>query len=217
MSTPFTLHTFTLGPLGTQSYVVACQDQAVLVDAPPGAAATVLPWLQAQGLGLQALLLTHGHWDHIADAAAIQAATQAPVHGHREDAMFFANPSLMMSRSTYGITVPAVSIDVWVAHGQVLQLLASPWTVYHVPGHCPGNVMYVHAATQAAFVGDVIFREGIGRYDFPGCSLEVLRRSIHQHIYTLPPTTQLYPGHGPHTTVAHEQAHNPYCPAQPLA
>jgi glyoxylase-like metal-dependent hydrolase (beta-lactamase superfamily II) len=82
--------------------------------------------------------------------------------------------------------------------------------VRHVPGHCPGNVLFYFAAEHAAFVGDALFNGSIGRTDLPGGNFAQLERAIREQIYTLPEATVIFPGHGPQTTVGDERSHNPY-------
>ena len=104
----------------------------------------------------------------------------------------------------------AVKIEHWLTQGETLTALGTTIAVRHVPGHCPGNVLFYFAAAQAAFVGDALFKRAIGRTDLPGGSFAELERSIREQIYSLPGETVVYPGHGPATTVAEEMDENPY-------
>ena len=103
-----------------------------------------------------------------------------------------------------------VVVDAWVAQGDRFEALGTTVEVRHVPGHCPGNVLFYFAAEDAAFVGDALFKGSIGRTDLPGGDFDELDRSIREQIYTLPAATGVFPGHGPKTTVAGEKAGNPY-------
>jgi glyoxylase-like metal-dependent hydrolase (beta-lactamase superfamily II) len=94
--------------------------------------------------------------------------------------------------------------------GVSLELLGTTWEVRHVPGHCPGNVLFHVPSERVAFVGDAIFAGSVGRTDLPGGSADVLAKSIRTQIYTLPPETVLFPGHGPETTVDDERFSNPF-------
>jgi glyoxylase-like metal-dependent hydrolase (beta-lactamase superfamily II) len=109
-----------------------------------------------------------------------------------------------------GLSLTPVNLDRSVSDGDVLNLMGLRIEVRHVPGHCPGNVLFYVEARRAAFVGDVIFAGSVGRTDFPGGDPAVLRNSILKRVYTLPPATVLYPGHGPKTSVEHEFRTNPY-------
>jgi glyoxylase-like metal-dependent hydrolase (beta-lactamase superfamily II) len=93
---------------------------------------------------------------------------------------------------------------------QNIQLLGQSFEVRHVPGHCPGNVLFYDPVASRAFVGDVIFCGSVGRFDLPGGDFATLQRSIRKEVYSLPDETVLLPGHGPETTVAAEKADNPY-------
>lgn len=205
------IHTLPAGPIETNAYLVLDREagRAVLVDAPHGVWEEVEPALAEAGAKLEALLLTHGHWDHTGDAAAIQA-TGVPVYGHEADRMFFENPAIQENFMIPGYELKAVRLDKPVAQGDRLELLGHAVEVRHVPGHCPGNVLFHFPALGVAFVGDAIFAGSVGRTDFPGCSMEELEHSIRTQIYTLPPETRLLPGHGPATTVARERASNPF-------
>ena len=103
-----------------------------------------------------------------------------------------------------------IQVDQWVAAGDSLEALGQSVEVRHVPGHCPGNIMFVFSDQTTAFVGDAIFAGSIGRTDLPGGSFAELEASIRSQIYTLPDETTLYPGHGPATTVKIEKSTNPH-------
>jgi glyoxylase-like metal-dependent hydrolase (beta-lactamase superfamily II) len=106
--------------------------------------------------------------------------------------------------------IEPVKVDFWIAPGDRLEALGTQAEVRHVPGHCPGNVLFYFARANTAFVGDSLFNGGVGRWDLPGGSLERLEQSIREQIYTLPPGTIVFSGHGPKTSVADERATNPY-------
>jgi hydroxyacylglutathione hydrolase len=205
------IHTLPAGPIQTNAYLVLDREagRAVLIDAPHGVWAGVSPALEEAGARLEALLLTHAHWDHTGDAAIIQA-TGVPVYAHEADRPLYENPSIQEPFSIPGIEIPVVRMDHAVAQGNQLEMAGQRIEVRHVPGHCRGNVLFHFPALSAAFVGDAIFAGSVGRTDFPGCSMAELERSIRTQIYTLPLETHLLPGHGPATTVARERATNPF-------
>ena len=124
--------------------------------------------------------------------------------------MFIETPEVMELFVVPGLRLEAAKIDRVVAQGDTFELLGDTVEVRHVPGHCPGNVLFLFRNSGAAFVGDAIFAGSVGRTDFPGGGFEMLEHSIRTQIYTLPDATVLYPGHGPETTVAAEKANNPY-------
>ena len=113
-----------------------------------------------------------------------------------------------------------IHVDHWVTQGETFDVLGQRVEVRHVPGHCPGNVLFYFpsfakategaAAEGAAYVGDALFNGSVGRADLPGGDFALLEKSIRGQIYSLPENTVVFPGHGPKTTVAHERATNPY-------
>ncbi len=200
---------FEMPPLGTNAYLLLPPGsrEAVLVDAPPEVWATVEPQLKKLGRKLTAVLLTHGHWDHTADAAVCRAAGAA-IYAHPADREWIENPMLQADFMMPGLEIKPAKIDHIVKAGETLQVAGLTFEVRHVPGHAPGNVLFYHKATKSAFVGDVIFAGSVGRSDLPGGDWDVLAHSIRTQVYTLPGDTIIYPGHGPETTVAHERATN---------
>ncbi len=208
------IHCMPAGPLATNAYLITAPDrgEAVLIDAPHGVWEDIVPILQRENCRLVALLITHGHWDHTGDAARIQNLG-VPLYAHEADRIFIEHPEVMGMFTIPGLSLEPARLDHPVTQGQQFALLGTTIEVRHVPGHCPGNVLFYFDALDAAFVGDALFNRGIGRYDLPGGSLEMLERSIRTQIYTLPANTVVYPGHGPETSVADEMTGNPYVPA----
>jgi hydroxyacylglutathione hydrolase len=109
-----------------------------------------------------------------------------------------------------GIRLEAVKVARWIGQGDAVEGAGEAAEVRHVPGHCPGNVLFYFSKSGLAFVGDALFQGSIGRTDLPGGGFEQLEQSIRSQIYTLPGATVVHPGHGPSTTVAAERTHNPY-------
>jgi glyoxylase-like metal-dependent hydrolase (beta-lactamase superfamily II) len=203
------IQTFPLPPLGTNAYLLFApdRDDAVLVDAPPGALTAILPALAQSHRRLTALLLTHGHWDHMADAAACRA-TGAVVYAHADDREWIENPLRQADFMPPDLEIKPAGVDHFIQPGQILEVAGLRFEVRHVPGHAPGNVLFYNVEANAAFVGDAIFAGSVGRPDLPGGDWPQLENSIRTQIYSLPGGTILYPGHGPTTTVARERATN---------
>lgn len=211
------IHVLPSGPIQTIGYLLTepALGEAVLVDAPGGIWAKISPLLAREGCKLKELWLTHGHWDHTQDAARVVRETQALVRGHADDRVLFETPEIMEERMGREMGLEPVKIGAWVAQGDRFKALGRSFEVRHVPGHCPGNVLFYQSDTKAAFVGDALFNAGVGRWDLPGGSFDRLARSIREQIYTLPDDTVVFPGHGERTTVGVEKKGNPYVAAIP--
>jgi glyoxylase-like metal-dependent hydrolase (beta-lactamase superfamily II) len=206
------VHVLPAGPIQTNAYLLTepSRGEAVLVDAPGGVWEQVEPILRAEGCRLTGLWLTHGHWDHTQGAAEVVRRTGAKVYGHRDDRPLFETPEVMRPLIAPGMAVEPVKVDTWVEDGGWIDALGERVQVSHVPGHCPGSLMFHFAGPGAAFPGDALFRGNVGRTDLPGGDFGQLERSIRTRIYTLPDATTVFPGHGGPTTVGEEKAHNPH-------
>jgi glyoxylase-like metal-dependent hydrolase (beta-lactamase superfamily II) len=206
------VHVLPAGPLQTNAYLLTepATGDAVLVDAPEGVWPQAEPILAREGCRLGLLLLTHGHWDHTQGAAEVVRRTRALVCAHRADRPMIETPEVMRPLMMPGLKVEAVKVDRWLEDGDTIDALGETATVGHVPGHCPGSLVFYFPGAAAAFAGDALFSGAVGRTDLPGGSFEELEDSIRTRIYTLPDETTVYPGHGGATTVGHEKANNPY-------
>ena len=205
------IETFVLGPLENNTYL--------LVDDATRLAAVVDPAFGSQALkhaihqrelSLQAIWITHAHFDHIAGVSDILSGCMQPVQIglHPDDLPNWENKGLAGS---FGIPLPELpepSLSFY--DGQILLLGESQLTVRHTPGHSPGHVILVSSADHIALVGDLIFRMGVGRTDLAGGDGPQLLHSIRKSIFTLPPETRLLNGHGPETTAGYEAKHNPF-------
>jgi hydroxyacylglutathione hydrolase len=168
-----------LPPIGTNAIALIEPErkECVIIDAPLDAYQWATQLAQQHGCQITALILTHGHWDHILDGHKfVQAGI--PTYGHADDAQMFEAPSRMASYAIPGLDLQPVAIDHWIKGGDCLELLGNLLEIRHVPGHCPGNVLVYVASERAAIVGDVIFAGSVGRYDLPGGDLAVLEKSI---------------------------------------
>jgi len=206
------LHVLPAGPIQTNAYLLTSPErgEAVLIDAPGDVWADVKPILAAEKCHLSELWITHGHWDHTQGAAEVVRAAGAKVRAHVDDKVMIENPELMERFMGGRIKLEAVKVDHWVAPGERFAALGTEVEARHVPGHCPGNVLFYFPAAGMAFVGDALFNGSVGRTDLPGGNFATLEKSIREQIYSLPDPTVIYPGHGPETTVAREKIHNPH-------
>ncbi len=205
------LHKKELPPIGTNAYCLTDSNrgEAIVIDAPEGGFAWASAIAKGAGCKIVALILTHGHWDHMLDAADFDAAG-IPILLHEADRELLERPECMRDYTLPGIELRNAKISRWLQAGETLELLGRSMEVRPVPGHCPGNVLIYCAEGKLAFVGDAIFAGSMGRYDLPGGDLDQLEHSIRTQVYTLPEDTVLYSGHGPSTSVGAEKAGNPY-------
>lgn len=200
-----------LGPFETNCYVVSEEGSpdCFIVDA--GFGSSRLAEIVRDGtLKPVALVLTHAHLDHIAGVRALREAfPEIPIWIHENEQEWLLDPVLNLSAAA-GMPVTAPKCDRVLRDGDELDLPGGRWKVLHTPGHSPGSVTLWNQDHTVAFVGDALFAGSIGRTDFPGCSFEGLAKSIRERLYTLPPETRCFPGHGPDTSIGREMKTNPF-------
>ena len=211
MDQPLIIHHFTVGLLHTNCFLlIEPQSHEAWVIDPGGNPSAILAQLQQDQARLTRILATHAHFDHILAVPDLQEATHAPFHLHQADLPVLHHAPQAV-RSWLGWEWgPPPQVDIYLHHGDILTLGDTQLEIRHVPGHSPGSVILVDHQGHRAWVGDTVFREGMGRTDLPGGNYAQLVRAINQHILTLPDDYILYPGHGPSTTVGHERRHNPF-------
>ena len=205
------IRTIPVGPLGVNAYIILESDALELVVVDPGAQPErILEAVRAAGGRVVAIVDTHFHIDHVGSNAALVEATGAPLMIGRADA------PLLEGNFDFGLgpmlrARPSPPPDRLLDHGDRLVIGAEELEVRHCPGHSPGGISLVGPGFVLS--GDTLFREGVGRTDFPGCSTSDLMESIHRQLFSLPDETVVYPGHGPATTIGHERRHNPFVAA----
>lgn len=198
---------FAAGPFQTNCYVVANGDRAFVIDPGLGAHEAVSQMAQEQGLNVEAVVLTHGHIDHIRDAAAFGVETFV----HPADAFMLLRGEGVseQARQLYDASaMPPIDNPTPLEDGQTLNVAGVDLRIVHAPGHSPGCVMLV--ADEVVFSGDVLFRGSIGRTDLPDSDPAQMQESLRGPVWDLDDELQVLPGHGPATTVAQERATNPY-------
>jgi hydroxyacylglutathione hydrolase len=202
------IHKLTLGLFGVNNFIIHSENssKAILIDACEDSQ-SILEKISELKVELVYLINTHGHGDHIAGNAEIISKTGAQLMIHPLDEPYLHDPKLNLS-TWLGTVLKSPPPDRLLNEGDIVELDNIQLKVLHTPGHTPGNITLV--SDDVAFVGDVIFRESIGRTDFQGSSHHQLIETIRTKIYTLADNTTLYNGHGPETTVAHEKMHNPF-------
>lgn len=201
--------TYGLGPLQTNAYRLDISPQTyLLVDAPYGAWAET-ERLKGEEKTCAGLLLTHGHWDHLVDLHHFSKAG-IPIIAHPGDREWIENPALMEDFLPFYLDLKPAQVTRWVEDGEILEEFGPLIEIRHVPGHAPGNIAFYLPGKNAVFAGDALFQGSVGRYDLPGGDGALLLTSIRRRLYTLPPETVVYAGHGPATTVGEEMQNNPF-------
>jgi glyoxylase-like metal-dependent hydrolase (beta-lactamase superfamily II) len=202
---------FTVGPVQENCFIVRRKgaDRAVIVD-PGDEADRLLKALEGLEIAtVDAILLTHTHFDHIGAVAPVARATGAPVYCPELETRVLANIMDFVPWPGFG-PFESYDADHTVAGGETLELAGMKIDVIFTPGHSPGHVTYAIRDEDALFSGDVLFQGSVGRVDLPGGDWPTLLRSIESLVDAYPPETTVYPGHMGITTLARERATNPF-------
>jgi glyoxylase-like metal-dependent hydrolase (beta-lactamase superfamily II) len=198
---------YELGPIGTNCYVVRASreaTEAVVVD-PGGDASELRLELDRLGASVAAILITHGHWDHLGGVADLAEGTGAPVYMAEDERALLENlPDLVPE----GVSARSHTADIFLQGDETLELAGIEFEVLRVPGHSPAHLAY--HADGCLFSGDVLFAGSVGRTDLPGADWETLVESIRMLSERFPPETVVYSGHGPPTTLGAELERNPF-------
>ena len=205
---------FAAGPFATNCYVVVNDDplvagmkQAFVVDPSLGAYQRAVDAAEAEGARLAAVLLTHGHIDHIRDAGMFGL----PTYIHADDRFMLDTSSGVFTRLQLPFDVDnmePIEHVTEVRGGERIELAGMLFDVHHAPGHSPGSALFIGDGFVLA--GDVLFRGAIGRTDLPFSDDEAMQESLRGPVWNLPDSLAVLPGHGPTTTMEYERATNPY-------
>jgi hydroxyacylglutathione hydrolase len=201
---------FTVGPVAENCYVVRARDssRALIVD-PGDEHQRLLGAIDALGVKVEAILITHTHFDHIGAVAPVARATGAPVWCPELERQVLANIMDYVPWPGFG-PFESYDADHTVSGGERLSLAGLEIEVHFTPGHSPGHVTYAIPEAGALFSGDVLFQGSVGRVDLPGGDWPTLLSSIERLIDSFPPETTVYPGHMGITTLGRERAGNPF-------
>lgn len=201
---------FGIGPIHTNCYLVSNEEtkEAVIID-PADCPEYLVSHIRREGMKPQAILLTHGHFDHIMGIDSFLNEWKVPVYVHEdeEDAMndISLNHTNVIAASGY-----TFSGSEYLKDGQRLNIAGYTFEVLHTPGHTTGCCCYYVESEQVLFSGDTLFCESVGRTDFANSRPALIGSSIREKLFVLPDETKVYPGHDEETSIGHEKQYNPY-------
>ena len=184
--------------------------QAAVID-PGGDIERILRAVEDEKLTLAKILVTHGHIDHAGGVAALAERTGVPVEGPHEEDRFWIDGMPQQSKMFGFPGVRAFEPTRWLQDGDKVVFGEIELDVLHCPGHTPGHVVFHHAPSKLAQVGDVLFQGSIGRTDFPRGDYDALIASIREKLFPLGDDVRFIPGHGPMSTMGEERRLNPFC------
>lgn len=199
-----------LGDVRTNCYLLINEEtkEALVVD-PADRADVIVRKLIDEGLTLKAILLTHGHGDHILAVGDLKKQFGVKVYAAKAEEALLSDAAQNLSKALFGIAV-TVKPDILLEDGQEFEAAGIRLRMLYTPGHTPGGCCYYQAEEKILFSGDTLFCGSIGRTDFPGGSLSELVRSVKEKLLVLPEDVKVYPGHEEITTIGHEKRYNPY-------
>jgi len=212
-----------VGPLFTNSYLYFIGKKQCLVIDPGADSQSIIRQITILNKTPLYIVFTHGHIDHTAAAIELQLhfnSSEILNLAHKEELPFFGNEAESRHRNSFqrlGVEGEALflelfhgvpTIDVVLQEGDLIP--ETDLRVLHTPGHSPGSICLYSETKKILFSGDTLFFEGVGRTDLEGGDPESLERSIREKLYTLPPETRVFPGHGPQTTIERELRYNPF-------
>ena len=198
-----------LGMVQTNTWFVLHEEtkELILVD-PADDAARIIQKIEENEWKLQAILLTHGHFDHIMGVEAVREKYQIPVYACRQEEEMLREPSVNMT-DQMGKSC-SIRPDVFLDDLQVFEAAGFSIQMIHTPGHTKGSCCYYLKEEGVLFSGDTLFCGSVGRTDFPGGSASQIRNSLHRLLAALPDDNSVYPGHDTSTTIGYEKRYNPF-------
>ncbi len=200
---------FVLGSLGTNCFLIINEDTKELIIVDPAICPDyLLRHVESNGYQPKAILLTHGHFDHVMGIEGWVNKYQIPVYLHEEEKEILADPRLNLSYM-FGRKYSYEHVEC-LRDGQKLETAGFHFQVIHTPGHTKGSCCYFEAAEEVLISGDTLFAKSVGRSDFPTGDGHALVRSIKERLFCLPDTVRVYPGHNELTNIGDEKMYNPF-------
>jgi hydroxyacylglutathione hydrolase len=193
------------GIFETNCYALQAPDGWILFDAPDG----VSDWLAARAIEPKLLLLTHGHFDHVPDAAEVKRRFGCEVGCHSDTVPMISDREFFRSFG-FQLEIEPVQPDFLIEAAPERDFLGLKFEVLEVPGHCPGSLCFFSRENSLLIGGDVLFAGSVGRTDLPGGNTDLLFRGIREKLFPLGDNVTVLPGHGPPTTIGVERRTNPY-------
>lgn len=201
---------FVIGPVGTNCYIVRNEDTDECFATDPAACPPELVGhIRKEGLNVKAVLLTHGHFDHIMGLDDFLKEFPVPVYAFSEEKPLLESAELNSSLGMFGRPYTFSGAE-YVSDGQILHIAGFEIRVIHTPGHTAGGCCYYIPAENVLISGDTLFRASVGRTDLPTGSMGDLVRSVREKLFVLPEETKVYPGHMEETTIGYEKKYNPF-------
>ena len=197
-----------VGAMGVNCYIVGAKNESIIID-PGDDADAICSYVEAEGLTVKYILLTHCHFDHILAAQDVKKKTNGLIVACLAEKNNLNNSSINMT-GRFTRTPLTLEADIYVSEGDTLTSEEYTFAVLETPGHSSGSMCIYCASEKILFSGDTLFRCSIGRSDFPTGDYNSLISSIKTKLYTLPKSTRVYPGHETETTIEYEITHNPF-------
>jgi hydroxyacylglutathione hydrolase len=194
---------FPSGPFHTNAFLLACEKtkKGAVIDPSLGSTDRILQLAEKKGFSIEQILLTHSHWDHIADLHTLKEKTAAPVYVHPLDAENVRRPG--SDGLPLFVTIIGVEPDGFLEDGQVIELGSLQIKVIHTPGHCPGSVCFYLEDQKSLFSGDTLFKGAIGNLHLPTAEPKKMWESL-KKLAALPLDTKVMPGHGEDTILSQQ-------------
>ncbi len=199
---------FPVGPFEVNCYLIVDDQtrQCLLID-PGDAPQKLIEYIESHQLKPIKIMNTHTHIDHVCHLSQIQKHFQIPFFIHEDDLPLLE--AMKEQAALFGLNCSSIpEVEGFFKDGDTIPFNEQNIYIMHTPGHSPGSLCFY--VPNHVFVGDVLFRESIGRTDLYGGNFQLLLESIKNKLFTLPDETIVHPGHGPDTTIGHEKAHNPF-------